>query len=87
MIENEYLDLPEKKIRRIKSPPRDTMTKRAADLLTPKEIQTLLDACIWSRDRALLMTLYEGGFRVGEIAQLTWGDNTSRNGRPIIPEK
>ncbi len=74
MIENEYLDLPEKKIRRIKSPPRDTMTKRAADLLTPKEIQTLLDACIWSRDRALLMTLYEGGFRVGEIAQLSWGD-------------
>ena len=74
LIESEYLDLPEKKIRRIKSPPRDTMTKRAADLLTPKEIQMLLDACIWSRDRALLMTLYEGGFRVGEIAQLTWGD-------------
>jgi len=33
IIESEYLDLPEKKIRRIKSPPRDTMTKREADLL------------------------------------------------------
>jgi site-specific recombinase XerD len=74
MIENEYLDIPEKKIRRIKNPPRDTLTKRASDLLTPKEVQDLINACKWSRDRALLMTLYEGGFRVGEIAQLTWGD-------------
>ena len=74
MVENEYLDIPEKKIQRIKSPQRDTMTKRAGDLLTPHEIQDLIRACKWSRDRALLMTLYEGGFRVGEIVQLTWGD-------------
>jgi len=74
MIENNYLDLPEKKIRAIKNPPKDRMTKTAADILTPKEIQAIVDACQSSRDRALIMSLYEGGFRAGEIAQLTWGD-------------
>ena len=73
MIENHHLDLPEKKIRAIKNPPKDKMTKTAADLLTPQEIQALVDACWNSRDRALILTLYEGGFRAGEIAQLTWG--------------
>ena len=74
MIENEYTDLPEKKVRKVRTPPQDTMTKRAGDLLTPHEVQALVDACLTSRDRALILTLYEGGFRVGEIGQLRWGD-------------
>ncbi len=74
MIENEYSDLPEKKIRAIKTPRRDTQTKTASQLLTPEEIQTLIKYCRSSRDRAMIMTLYEGGFRPGEICQLAWGD-------------
>lgn len=74
MIENEYTDLSEKKVRKIKTPSKDLMTKRASDLLTPQEVKALVDACTNSRDRALIMTLYEGGFRIGEIGQMLWGD-------------
>jgi len=74
MIENEYSVLPEKKIKGIKTPRKDTKTKTASQLLTPEEIQVLIKACRSSRDRAMLMTLYEGGFRPGEICQLAWGD-------------
>jgi site-specific recombinase XerD len=74
MIENEYSVLPEKKIKAIKTPRKDTKTKTASQLLTPEEVQTLIKFCRSSRDRAMIMTLYEGGFRPGEICQLAWGD-------------
>lgn len=53
MIENDYLNLPKKKIRAIKNPPKDRMTKTAADILTPQEIHAIVAACQNSRDRAL----------------------------------
>ncbi len=74
MIDNEYINLPEKKVRAIRTPRKDTITKTASQLLTPEEVQVLINASRSSRDRAMLMTLYEGGFRPGEICQLTWGD-------------
>ena len=74
MIENDYSELPEKKIKGIKTPRKDVKTKTASQLLTPEEIQVLIKASRSSRDRAMLMTLYEGGFRPGEICQLAWGD-------------
>ncbi len=74
MIENDYSDLPEKKIKAIKTPRKDATTKTASQLLTPEEVQTLIKFCRSSRDRAMFMTLYEGGFRPGEICQLAWGD-------------
>jgi site-specific recombinase XerD len=73
MIENEYSNLPEKKIRGIKSIQRDKMTKTAADLLTPDEVGAIINGCHRVSDRALIALLYEGGFRIGEMAQLTWG--------------
>ena len=73
MIDNGYSTLSEKKIRGIKSVPKDTMTKTAADLLTPDEVSTLIGGCQRIMDRALIALLYEGGFRIGELAQLTWG--------------
>ena len=66
LIENEELLLPEKKIKVIKTP-KKLPTKTAADLLTGDEIQALIEKCQTSRDRALLITMYEGGFRVGEM--------------------
>jgi len=74
MIENDYSSLPERKIRRIQVPTKDTMTHKAADLLTPEEVKAILAACRWSRDRALIGMLYEGGFRIGELAQMKWSD-------------
>ena len=56
------------------------MTKKASDLLTPDEIKSIILACKQSVDRALIMLLYEGGFRIGEIAQMKWEDLTFNNG-------
>ena len=42
---------------------KDTMTKVAADLLTPDEITAMVKACTRPMSRALIMMLYEGGFR------------------------
>ncbi len=74
MIENEYTSIPEKKVKKIRTPSQDMMTKKASDLLTPQEVQDMVKACHNSRNRALIFTLYEGGFRIGEIGQLRWDD-------------
>jgi integrase/recombinase XerD len=76
MIENKYSTLTESKIHKLRTPPKDTMTKVAADLLTPDEITAMVKACTRTMDRALIMMLYEGGFRIGEIGTMTWGDLT-----------
>jgi site-specific recombinase XerD len=76
MIENKYSSLSETKIHKLQTPPKDTMTKVAADLLTPDEITAMVKACTRTMDRALIMMLYEGGFRIGEIGTMTWGDLT-----------
>lgn len=73
LIENGYSDIPFEKIRKIKIPTKDRMTKTAADLLAPEEVERIVGACHSVRDRALVTTLYEGGFRAGEIGTLTWG--------------
>ena len=74
MIENDLSTLPEKKVNGLKMPTRNMMTKVAADLLTPQEMDAMLKACMRSRDRALIVTLYEGGFRINELGALKWGD-------------
>ena len=86
-IENEYSTIPEKKVRALKPPSKDTVTKKASDLLTPEEITAIILACKRSEDRALIMFLYEGGFRIGEVAQMTWGDLTFSNGGVAISIK
>lgn len=73
LIENEYSTIPEKKIKAIKPPATNTMTKTAESLLTVDEVRAMLDACFTSRDRALLACLFEGAFRIGELGTLTWG--------------
>lgn len=74
LIENEYTTISEHKLRKMSTPPKDTMTKVASDLLTPEEIADMIRACKQNVDRALIMMLYEGGFRIGEIGKMKWGD-------------
>ncbi len=52
------------------------MTKVASDLLTTEEITAMVGACTRSSERAIIMMLYEGGFRIGEIGGMKWGDLT-----------
>lgn len=49
------------------------MTIVAADLMTPEEIAVMVNACTRSIDRAIIMMIYEGGLRIGEIGAVRWG--------------
>jgi len=73
MIEAGYSTLKEKDILAIKRPKRDLMTKTVADILTEEEIKKMVLVCESTRDRAILMMLFDGGFRIGELGKLTWG--------------
>ncbi len=74
LIENEYSFISEKKLRKLQTPRKDPMTKTASALLTPDEVRAMIKACNRSMDRAIITMLYEGGFRVGEIGTMRWGD-------------
>ncbi len=74
LVKNKHTKIPREQIQEIKAPGRDPMTTTASDLLTPDEITKMVKACKRDADRALLMTLYEGAFRIGEIGRLKWGD-------------
>ncbi|EHQ36457.1 tyrosine-type recombinase/integrase [Methanoplanus limicola] len=74
LIENEYSDIPEKKVKKIKSPPVDTETTKPEELLTQEEIYNLIQGARNTRDKALIAVLYESGCRIGELGRLTWRD-------------
>jgi integrase len=84
MIEEGHSKIAEKDILRLKRPKRDLMTKTVADILTEEEIKKLVEACESTRDRALLMMLYDGGFRIGELGKLTWGQVSFDNYGVIV---
>jgi site-specific recombinase XerD len=72
LIENKFSSVPLEKIVKIKAPGSDMMTKTAADLLDEMEVLAMIKACLNNRDRALISVLYEGAFRIMELATLTW---------------
>jgi integrase/ribosomal protein L40E len=74
LVKAGYADLPLDQIKAIKVPQVDSDTTDPKDILTPDEIKRLIGGCLWSRDRAIIATIYEAGCRVGEIARLRWGD-------------
>lgn len=74
MVENEIGVFAEADLKKIKVPPKGETFLTPSDILTPEEILSFINACKNPRDRALFSMLYEGGFRVGEIGTLTWGD-------------
>ena len=50
--------------------------KLPTDLLSPEEIEKLLEACAHPRDKALVSLLYDSGCRISEILTLRWGHIT-----------
>lgn len=75
-VENGYSEIPVQRIDRLKPPKRDQMTKTAGQMLTPEEVRAIAGACRRSSDRAIVWMLYEGGFRVGELIEMKWGQVT-----------
>lgn len=74
MIKNKHSKIPIEKIQDLRAPGRDPMTTTAGDLLTPDEVEQMINSCKRDVDRAMLWTLYEGAFRIGEIGLMKWGD-------------
>lgn len=74
LIENEYSDLQEAKIKKIKTPPKQKTTTTPKDIFTEEEIKRIFLVCRDSKERALISILYESGGRIGEIARLKWKD-------------
>lgn len=52
----------------------ETMTFRASDLLLPQEVEAMISACQYSRDRAIVALLYEGALRPVEVGRAKWSD-------------
>ncbi|UCD13757.1 MAG: tyrosine-type recombinase/integrase, partial [Thermoplasmatales archaeon] len=50
--------------------------KLPSELLTPKDVQFLADNCKNLREKALILTLYESGARIGELLNLKIKDAT-----------
>ncbi len=61
------------KVRKIRTAAYDGATKTAEMMLSPDEVRAMIEACTNSRDRAIVSVLYEGAFRIGELATLRWG--------------
>jgi len=74
LSDNKVCHIPAKKIQVIKLPTVFNGVKSAASLLTQDEVLQIIGACHSSRNRAFFSMLYEGGFRVGEVATMKWGD-------------
>lgn len=74
MVENNYSQLPEKKIRKIKVVSVDYITKNPENMLSLDEVRSIIDSGETTRDRAFLGMLYESGCRVSELATAKWKD-------------
>jgi len=72
LITNKLSTIPWDKIKVIKPPGADTMTTTSEDLLTEQEVLAMIDVCMNSRDRALISVMYEGAFRIIEMATVEW---------------
>jgi len=73
MIDNEYSEIDPKRIRAIKVPQKDRMTRTVETIPTADEVEAIIRACQSPRDRALFGMLWDGGFRIVELGTLTWG--------------
>jgi integrase/recombinase XerD len=74
LVISEKTQIPLQKIAAVKSPALFSGVKSASDLLTQDEVLEIINSCNNSRNRAFFSMLYEGGFRVGEVATVKWGD-------------
>ena len=49
-------------------------SKKLPSILSPEEVQRLIDSCRSQRDKMLVSLMYATGLRVSEVAKLTWQD-------------
>lgn len=74
LIENEYVTIPEKKLKALKTPHHETMTKVVSDLLMTEEITTMVGACTRSRNRVTITSYSDDAIRTNVE---TWADTVA----------
>lgn len=74
LSESGYNDMDIQKIRKIRVPGYTSKVKTEDSILTEEEVLKLIKTPRSIRYRTLLGVLYEGGFRIQEIAQMKWSD-------------
>ena len=72
LIRYNLTDIDPSDISSIKISVKDCQTKTAGDILTEEEIERLIRNSISIRDKAMIYTMYEGGFRACEIGKMRW---------------
>lgn len=70
------VDIAQEVVAEIGTPSYDTKTKNDGDILTADEITAIIAAAKTQKYKALIGCLYEGGFRISEVASLKWKDVT-----------
>ena len=76
MAEGEIVDIPLETIKEIGTIGYSSKTKTEGDILTAEEITAIISAARTAKYKALIGVLYEGGFRISEVASLKWKDIT-----------
>ena len=78
MIKNRHCKIKLDKIQDLKAPgDRSDRQQPAHDLLTPDEVQQIVDVCkreVGRWHRAMIWVLYEGASRIGEVGLMKWKD-------------
>jgi|LSQX01.1.fsa_nt_gb site-specific recombinase XerD len=74
LIENEHVRIDGAKVKKIRVPAYTPKVKSESDILTEEEVKRIIETPRSIRYRALLGILYEGGFRIQEMAYLRWSD-------------
>ena len=58
--------------------------QKPVNVLSIKEIERVIDACLKPRDKALILTMLDTGVRRGEIVSLRWDDVEFHDGTLLI---
>jgi integrase/recombinase XerD len=74
MISEGHSKLSKEKVDKIKIPPVDSCTTTPDAILQEDDILSMVSSVRTFRDKALILTLYESGARIGELSRLKWKD-------------
>ncbi|MDK2974916.1 MAG: integrase/recombinase XerD [Methanofollis sp.] len=76
LAKNGYAEIDRDAIAEIGTPRYDMKTKADGDILTAEEITAIIEQAKTAKYKALIGVLYEGGFRISEVASMEWKDVT-----------
>ncbi len=58
--------------------------EKRPEVLTPEDVQTVIDACLSLRDECIVLMLADTGLRASELLSLDWGDVNLEQGQAVV---